>query len=340
MKKYVVTGGGGFVGKALCRRLKGEGHEVISISRSDYPELRKLGVILVQLDLSLVGENLKEVFEGVDAVFHTAAKVDMWGDYESFYRNNVLATRNIIAACQAKEVSKLIYTSSPSVIADGSDLEGVNEQYPYPKKHKAYYPETKAIAEREVLQANSPGKLSTLSLRPHLIWGPGDTNLIPTILKRARAGKLIRVGKGLNIVDVCFIEDCVSAHMSAMKALDENPSAAGKAYFISQGEPVNMWSWINEILQKNNLPPVQKSIPAGVATCIAQVLETIARVLPGNKEPLLTKFLVSEMATSHYFDISSAKKELAWHPTHTIPQAMQKTFPNQDTHNPSPNPQH
>jgi len=253
--------------------------------------------------------------------------VDMWGEYKTFFENNVVATRNIINACRAKAVSRLVFTSSPSVIADGKDLEGIDESYPYPKKYKAYYPETKAIAEQEVLKANEPTKLATLALRPHLIWGPGDTNLIPTILKRASAGKLIQVGKGENIVDVNFIEDCVSAHIQAMKALENNPSAAGKAYFISQGEPVNMWSWINEILKNNNLPPIKKTIPARVAMSIASVLETVAKITPGKKEPLLTRFLVSEMATSHYFNINSAKKELSYHPAYTIKQAMQKTFP-------------
>ena len=249
MSKYLVSGGGGFVGKAICQALRELNHEVISVARGDYPELLEAGINHIRLDLSRDKEKLIEITKGVEAVFHVAAKVDMWGRYEDFYAANVIATRNVIAACRASKVNKLIFTSSPSVIADGSDLLAIDESYPYPKKYMAFYPQTKAQAEREVLGANDDRRLMTVALRPHLIWGKGDTNLIPTILEKARAGKLMQVGKGENLTDLTYIEDCVQAHLCALKALDENPSARGKVYFISQGDPQNMWTWINQILE-------------------------------------------------------------------------------------------
>ncbi|RIL09118.1 MAG: 3-beta hydroxysteroid dehydrogenase, partial [Proteobacteria bacterium] len=154
MAKFIVTGGGGFVGRALCRRLVEMGHEVISVSRSNYPELENLGAGCAVADLGRDLNVLKRVFQGAKAVFHTAAKVDMWGPYQDFYASNVLGTRNVLQACREAGVPNLIFTSSPSVIACGGDLEGVNESVPYPAKHQAAYPATKAIAEREVLAAN------------------------------------------------------------------------------------------------------------------------------------------------------------------------------------------
>ena len=325
MAKYVVTGGGGFVGSAIVRALLKEGHEVIAIARGHYPELESIGAKTRRLDLTKEAFRLEEIFQNTDAVFHVAAKVDMWGDYQSFYEANVLATRSVVAACIASGVQRLIYTSSPSVIADGRDLNGIDESYPYPQKYLANYPKTKAQAEREVLAANS-NKLWTIALRPHLIWGPGDNHLVPTIIERARLGKLIRVGDGKNLIDVSYIDDCVQAHLDALKALDANPSSRGKAYFISQGEPVNMWQWIDEILVLNGIEKIKKNIPSKLAYFLAWVLECISQIRPGKPEPLLTRFLVKEMYTSHYFDISAAKKELGYLPKYSIKEAMEVTF--------------
>ena len=152
--------------------------------------------------------------------------------------------------------------------------------------------------------------MRTIALRPHLIWGPGDTNLIPTIIKKAKSGDLVQVGPGNNLVDICYIEDCVEAQICAMRALQSNPNAGGKAYFISQGEPVKLWEWINEVLVANDLKPIKRAIPFWLASSLASIFELIAKILPGNKEPRLTRFLVSQMATAHYFDISAAKKRI------------------------------
>ena len=324
--KYVVTGGGGFIGKALGLRLRELGHDVVSISRRSYPALEERGIQCVRGDLGAESAGIWEsALDSADAVFHVAAKVEMWGSYGEFFRVNVLGTRNIIACCRRRGVRKLIYTSSPSVIADGCDLNGIDESYPYPKRYKAHYPQTKAMAEREVLAANSEA-LWTIALRPHLIWGPGDTNFVPTILRRAKAGRLLRVGEGKNKVDLTFIEDCVSAHLCALQSLEHNPACRGRAYFISQGEPVLLWQWIDEVLQRNGLPVVSRRLNAPLAMLLAHVCERMSSMLPGRREPLLTSFLVSEMSSSHYFDISAAKKELGYQPKHSIAQAMDKTF--------------
>lgn len=324
-KTYIVTGGAGFVGKALSFRLQELGAKVISISRKSYPELETQGRMHVAADLSLSLEPLKALFSGVDAIFHVASDVRLWGRYQEFYQTNVVGTRNLLAAAQKYGVRKFIYTSSPSVVANGKNLSFVDESFPYPKNHLANYPKTKAIAEREVLSNNSLD-FYTLALRPHLIWGPGDNHFVPTILERAAKGKLFRVGKGENLVDISYIEDCVDAHICAAKALDENPSARGEAYFISQGEPVNLWDWIDQVLILNGKPALKRSVPGWLAYGVGAILEGVSSLLPVLGEPTLTRFLVSEMTTDHYFNIKKARTELGYNPKYAVKAAMEKTW--------------
>jgi nucleoside-diphosphate-sugar epimerase len=272
-----------------------------------------------------------KLLEGADGVFHTAAKVEMWGRYEPFFRANVIGTRNIITAARKAGVKRIVFTSSPSVIHDGSNLCGVDESYPYPRHFEAFYPQTKAQAEQEIVAADTPNELRSVALRPHLIWGPGDTNLVPTVMERARIGRLTRIGSGENLVDLTYIDDCVQAHLLAMRQLEENPDlVGGKAYFISQGEPVRLWEWIDRVLVAHNVPKVTKSLPVGVAMTAARVLECGAKALLAigiERQPLLTRFLVSEMSTSHYFNINRARRDLGFTPSVTIDQALSITFP-------------
>ena len=322
--KYIVTGGGGFVGKALCLELRKAGHQVVSLARGRYPELEAAGVTCLRAN---IGEGLSAHYDqlrGAEGVFHTAAKVAMWGNYRDFEQTNVKGTWHVIEACRACGIRRLVYTSSPSVIADGSHLRGVDEGYPYPRRHHAFYPATKSVAERLVLAANG-SELASLALRPHLIWGPVDTNLVPTILDKARRGKLVRVGSGGNRVDLTFIEDCVAAHLRAMEALYLNPACSGKAYFISQGDPVPLWEWIDEVLVRHGLPKVQRRVPVPFAWAAAAAMEFWASLT--GTEPLFTRFLVSEMSTDHFFRIDAAKRELGYAPSHTVQEALDATFP-------------
>ena len=330
--RMLVTGGSGFVGSALCRRLHALGHDVIALARRPSPMLAAEGIRTVIHDLAApaADSSLAGIFTGVGCVFHTAAHVKMWGPKGAFRAGNIVATDHVIAACREAGVPRLVFTSSPSVVATPAGLRGVDESQPYPAHFEAFYPETKAAAEQAVLAAHSAA-LRTIALRPHLIFGPGDTNLVPTILARGRAGRLVQVGDGSNLVDLTFIDDCVEAHGLAAAALDERPSAGGRAYFISQGTPVPLWGWIARVLELHSVAPVRRKISARLARVLATVAETTWRAGRFKSDPPLTRFLAEEMATDHYFDLSAARRELGYAPSLTVWEATERSFGGPDS---------
>lgn len=310
--KVFVTGGGGFLGLAIVRQLLEQGHEVISYSRGDYPALKALGVEHRQGDLD-APHRLTAALKDCQAVVHVAAKAGIWGSYESFHSANVRGTENVISACQQAGIPKLIYTSSPSVVHSGQDLEGVNESTPYPTHFEAFYPQTKALAEKMVLQANSES-LATVSLRPHIIWGPGDPHFVPRLVARAKAGRLRLVGNRDPKVDTVYVENAAQAHLLALNKLEPGSPIAGQAYFITQDQPETVSGFINRILDAAGLPPVTRRIPTRVAHVAGAALESVYRAfhLPG--EPPLTRFMVSQFSTAHWFDISAARRDLGYSP--------------------------
>ena len=305
----LVTGGGGFLGGAIVRKLLARGDTVRSFTRSAYPWLGELGVEQIHGDLG----NLAEVQAAVsrcEVVFHVAAKAGVWGRHADYFNTNVVGTRNIIAACRQAGVSRLIYTSTPSVVHTGADLEGATENLPYATHFLAHYPATKAIAEAEVLAANG-ASLGTVALRPHLIWGPGDPHLIPRVLARAKAGKLRRIGTRPVTVDVTYVDNAADAHLNAADRIE---ACAGRAYFISNDEPILLWDFLNRILADAGLPPVTRSIPTGLAKTAAFALEKFYRLLRLSAEPPTTRFVVSQLSTSHWYDIAAAKRDLGYAP--------------------------
>lgn len=319
--KALVTGGGGFLGLALVRALRQRGLAVRSISRQRYEVLTKLGVEQVRGDLVELAAVMAAV-QGCDVVYHVAAKAGIWGPYEEYHRANVVGTENVIAACRRQGVARLVYTSSPSVVFDGGDMEGVNESVPYPAHFEAAYPQTKALAEQRILAANGPN-LSTVALRPHLIWGPGDHHLLPRLVARSRAGQLRRIGRGKNKVDTVYIDNAVEAHLQAADALRPGAAAAGRAYFIANGEPVELWEMVNRLLAAAGEPPVQRAVPLRLALALAWVFETSARLRRQQAEPRLTRFVVREMATAHWFDLSAARRDFGYVPRVNVAEGLQ-----------------
>ncbi len=320
--KALVTGGGGFLGLAIVRRLVEQGTTVCSFSRQRHDTLDALDVEQRQGDLADEAA-VREAVAGCDVVFHVAAKPGIWGPYQDYHRTNFLGTKNVIAACREQGVSRLVYTSSPSVVFDGRDMEGVDESVPYPRRFATHYPRTKAAAEQLVRAANDE-RLGTVCLRPHLIWGPGDNHLLPRLIARAQAGQLRRIGRTRKLVDTLYIVNAAEAHLLAAEKLMPGSVVAGKAYFISQGEPVELWEMINRLLEAAGAPTVQRSIPTGVALALAWGCESVHRLLHRPGEPRLTRFVVKELCTSHWFDISAARRDLGYRPTVSIVEGLHR----------------
>lgn len=299
------------------------GDRVRALLRRDHPQLAALGVEAVQADLRDAA-SVAAACQGVDTVFHVAGVAGIWGPWEHFYSINTLGTRHIIDGCRRHGVQRLIYTSSPSVTFDGTDQCGVDESAPYPAQWLCHYPHTKALAEQEVLRAHGREGLATCALRPHLIWGPGDRHLVPRLLARARAGRLRRVGAGTNLVDTVYVENAATAHLQAADALALDSPAGGRAYFISQGEPVNCWQWIDQLLALAGLPKVRKSISLAAAWRAGAALEGLWRLLRLDSEPPMTRFLAAQLGRSHYFDISRAQRDFGYAPRISTAEGLRR----------------
>lgn len=359
----LVTGGTGFLGRRLVERLLAQGRPVTVLARRPAPDLAARGVRFVAASIE-DSDAVRAACAGMGTVFHVAARVGIWGRYDDFFRANVLGTRAILAGCREHGVARLVHTSTPSVVYDGRPLAGADESLPLTTDCPAAYPLTKAIAERDVLAANSPA-LRTIALRPHLIWGVGDPHLVPRILARARAGRLRIVGEGKNRVDMVHVENAVDAHLLAETALAGFPSAtispptepaqsnptgcfvpnpaggqagltdatmpakhdapssgrsepapagAGRAYFITNDEPVVLWDWINALLAALGERPVTRRIPLGAASAIGAACEAAWRVLPLRGEPPMTRFVAAELAKDHWFDVRAARRDLGYTP--------------------------
>ena len=318
--RALVTGGGGFLGAALVRKLLAQGDFVRVQARGDYPELRALGAETVRADVC-DREATARSCEGVEVVFHTAAMAGGWGPPSEFERVNVGGTQSVIDGCLAAGVQGLVYTSSPSVVSDGKDLEGVNEAVPYARRFYAHYPRTKALADQLVCKANTAA-LCTVVLRPHLIWGPGDNHLLPRLESRWRAGRLRRSGARDPKVDTIYIDNCVDAHLCAARKLLEKAPVGGKAYFVSDGDPVGVWTMVDRVLDAAGAGPVEGSVPAWLAFGLGATLEFGHWLFGLDREPAMTRFGALMLSTVEWFDISAARRELGYQPRVSIAEGL------------------
>ena len=319
----LVTGGGGFLGLYVVEQLIERGDRVRAIRRHDCPRLDALGVESIRADLR-DRQELIDACRGMDVVFHVGGVTGFGGTWKHFFENNTLATRHVVEGCLAHGVGRLVFTSSPSVTFDGRSQRGVDESAPYPRRWLCHYPHSKALAERHVLAANGRDGLLTCALRPHLIWGPRDRYLIPRLLEKARSGRLRRVGDGTNLIDTVYVENAAAAHLLAADALRPDAPAAGRAYFISQGEPVNCWRWIDELLGLAGLPPVRKAVSARAAWLSGMFYEAYYRLLGRRDEPPMNRFLAAQLSASHYFDITRARQDLGYRPMVSTAEGMRR----------------
>lgn len=321
--KALVTGGGGFLGLYIVEQLLDAGHEVRVFCRGKYATLDRLNVNVVNGDLQ-DRQAVATACEGMDCVFHVAAVPGVWGKWQNYHGPNTVGTTNLIEAARQAGVQRLIYTSSPSVVFDGEEHIDADESLAYPSEWLCHYPHSKALAEQAVLAANDDETFRTVSLRPHLIWGARDNHLIPRLLQKAKSGRLRRVGDGTNVVSVSNVENAAAAHLQAEASLRESVSAAGNAYFVNEPEAVNLWSWIDQILELAKLPPVKKSISLTTAHRMGRGLEKLWTWLPLPGEPPMTRFMALQLASSHSYSIEAAKRDFGYTPIISMEEGMQR----------------
>ena len=320
--KVLVTGGGGFLGRALVTRLLGRGDQVRSLARGEHKDLRALGADGLRGDIGDAAA-VSSAALGCDAIVHVAALVGSAGPYATYYRTNVTGTENVIAACRAHAIRKLVFTSTPSVVHSGGDVAGVDESAPYARSFEAHYPKTKAIAERLVLAAND-ARLATVALRPHLIFGPGDTQLLPRAVAQARAGKLRLPGGPAKLVDCTYIDNAVDAHVLALDRAEPGAACAGRAYFISNGEPLPMVDLVNRMLAAAGAPEVTARISPRLAYAAGVVAEVAHALLRRPGEPRITRFIARQMTTAHWYDIRAAERDLGYSPAVSIDEGLRR----------------
>jgi 2-alkyl-3-oxoalkanoate reductase len=320
--EVLVTGGGGFLGTALIKLVLERGLQVRSLARRRYPHLEELGVEQILGDIADPAVVSRAV-AGCQTIFHTAAKAGIWGSDREYERTNVQGTRNVIEACRAHGARRIIYSSSPSVVFNGLDMEGVDESVPYSQTFEAAYPATKARAEQIILGSNS-GSLATIALRPHLIWGPGDNNLLPRIIARAKGGRLRRIGRRDPLIDPIYIDNAALAHLLAADRLEAGSPIAGRIYFVTQGETIPLWDMINHLLKAAKLAPVERSVARPVAFAAAGLMEVGYVLSRRQKEPPMTRFLARQLSTTHWFNIDAARRDLGYEPRVSISEGLRR----------------
>ena len=309
-----MTGFGGFLGSAICRQLIDCGFRVRGVARQRYPQLESLGV---EAHCGSITDATvcDRAVQGVDAIIHTAALAGVWGAKADYEAINVVATDRLLDAAHRHGVTAFVHTSSPSVTFDGAPQRGIDESAPYPTRWLCDYPRTKAISEQSVLKANQTGRFSSCALRPHLIWGVEDPHLIPRVIERCKSGRLRCVGNGRNLIDTVHVENAAAAHVLALeRMLAHDANANGRAYFITDGQPVACWDWITELLRCASLQPPSRTISVGRAYQIGAVLEGVYRALRITSEPPMTRFVALQLGVDHYFDINAAKERLGYAP--------------------------
>lgn len=316
-----MTGAGGFLGSEIATQLLHQDHSVIGFSRGSYPALEKQGVQWIRGDIRDT-QAVNQACRNVDAIVHSAAVPGVWGSWDSYYQVNTVGTEHVIAAARAQAVKLLVYTSSPSVTFDGTNQANIPEDVPYPSSWLCHYPHSKALAEQAVIAANGQDNLATCALRPHLIWGAKDPHLIPRLFERGKAGTLRIIGDGANLVDMVHVTNAAHAHLCAIEALSNNPASHGKAYWVSQQDPVNCWDWLNDLLLAAGVPTIKKSISSRTAYVAGTVLEVVYTALRMRREPRMTRFLAKQLSMDHYFDNSRAQELLGYFPILSNSQAM------------------
>lgn len=321
--RVCVTGATSLIGRRLAQELSARGDEVRCLQRR---EPAGLDVDVVRGDIR-DGDAVDRALRGCDAVVHLAARVGVVGSWEDFRSTNVDGTRLVLDGARRHGAGDVVYVSSPSVAHAGEPLIGADAGPAITGRRDAFYAESKALAERAALRADDDG-LRVVAIRPHLVWGPGDTQLVGRIVERARAGRLALVGGGRSLVDSTYIDNAVSALVAALDALGTNPAVAGSAYVVSNGEPRPIRELVEGICRAAGVPFAPRSVPTPVAVGLGRLIERVWDRVPsrfgGDDEPPLTRFVAEQLGTAHWFDQRRTRADLDWSPTVTIDEGLRR----------------
>ncbi|MFN8411731.1 MAG: NAD-dependent epimerase/dehydratase family protein [Anaerolineales bacterium] len=308
--KALITGATGFLGGALTRRLHNTGWDVTATGRnaSKLDELESAGIRALRIDITKKNE-LVNAFKEQEIVFHCAALPSPWGNFEKFYQANVIGTRNVVQACESNKIQRLVYVSTPSIYFDYNSRMNVKESDPLPEP-VSNYSATKILAEQEIDEAFKKG-LPVITIRPRGIFGPMDTVISPRLIPRLQAGRLPMVGNGKNVVDLTYIENVVDA---LILCAESPANTLGKKYNISNGEPIELWKWLEKICDALDFPYPKIKISESSAYILAGALEAVYTLIPTRPEPPLTRMAVNMISNSTTLDTSAAKAELGFQP--------------------------
>jgi len=324
--KSVVTGGCGFIGRLLVDALVARGDEVTVVDFAEKPP--RPDVHFLRVDLR-DPEATNAFCAGQDVVFHNASVVHTRRNREEdVWAVNFGGTRNVLTGCRAHGVARLIYVSSASAVYEGRDIENGDESMPYSRVSQAPYADSKIAAEKEVLKSNGQGGLLTCAIRPHVVFGPGDERFLPTILSRARSGRLkYAVGMQRKLSDFTYASNVTDALLLADEKLAPGSPVGGSAYFITNGEPMGFWDFVGRVLERLRLPPIRGRVPFPIAYAVAAVYEAADTMRGGtlNSENGLSRFAIRYMCTHHYFSIARAQRDLGYVPAVSIADGIERT---------------
>lgn len=325
-REILVTGGCGFIGTAVANELANLGHRVTAVDIQTL-SLRN-DVRYVELDISNSNQVL-EVCKNIDSVIHCASVVQTSNVGRGrIWQVNFDGTKNILDACKTHKVSRLVHISSASVIYDGIDIKNGDENHPYAQNPGSVYVESKLTAEQAVGTLRQTSATRTCILRPHLVFGPDDRRFIPNILQRAKDGKLNRkIDVRSKLSDFTYISNLVDAVVLAEEKLGSNPSVNGQVYFITNGEPIPFFEFVEEFLAQLGYPPIKRTVPYWLAYTGAALIEMFnaLRFQEPQPETGISRFAVKYQATDHYFCIDKARKELGWEPKIPLTEGIRLT---------------
>ena len=319
--KVLVTGTGSLLLGGIASELVRRGDDVVCLQRRPSTFVGHLNAHEVLADIC-DADAVASAAQGCDAIIHGAARVGIVGSQKEFFDTNVTGTKNILQAAEQHSISRLVFVSTPSVAHTGDSLIGAPAGEAEIGRSRSYYAESKAIAERTVLNARSE-HLAVVAIRPHLVWGPGDTQLVGRIVERAASGHLAVIGTGNALVDSTYIDNAISAHIAALDALHIGSACDGKAYVISNGEPRTVNELMRSMCGAAGIPFEPRHVSLAMGIRLGSVIERLWPLMKSS-EPPLTRFVAEQLGTAHWFDQRAVQQDLGWTPQVSLDEGFQR----------------